>query len=153
MKKIFITLLVVLGSFAVQAQELKWETDINKAITVSNKNNKPMLLFFTGSDWCGWCIRLQKEVLKTPEFAKWANSNVVLVELDYPRAKQQSDKIKKQNNELQQVFGIQGFPTVYFATAKIKNGKSSFTGIGSTGYVAGGPSAWLDVANGILKNK
>ena len=153
MKKVFITLLVVLSSLAVEAQELKWETDINKAIKVSNKTKKPMLLFFTGSDWCGWCIRLQKEVLKTPEFAKWATKNVVLVELDYPRGKQQPDAIKAQNNGLQQTFGIQGFPTVWFATAKIKSGKPSFTGIGNTGYVAGGPAAWLDVANGILKNK
>ncbi len=153
MKKIFLTLFVVLGSFAVEAQELKWETDINKAIKVSNKTKKPMLLFFTGSDWCGWCIRLQKEVLKTPEFTKWAKTNVVLVELDFPRAVPQSDAIKAQNNGLQQAFGIQGFPTVYFATAKIIKNKPSFTGIGSTGYVAGGPTAWLAVANGIIKKK
>ncbi len=133
MKKVFITLLLVAGSFAVQAQELKWETDINKAISASNKTKKPMLLFFTGSDWCGWCIRLQKEVLKTPEFAAWAKKNVVLVELDYPRSKPQTDAIKNQNNGLQQTFGIQGFPTVYFATAKVKGGKPSYTGIGSTG--------------------
>ena len=153
MRKIFITVLVVLGSFAVQAQELKWETDINKAISVSNKSKKPMLLFFTGSDWCGWCIRLQKEVLKTPEFAAWAKKNVVLVELDYPRRTPQSEVIKTQNAGLQEAFGIQGFPTVYFASAKQKNGKPSFTGIGSTGYVAGGPSAWLAVADDILKKK
>lgn len=154
MKKVFLTLLVVLGSFAVQAQELKWETDINKAISVSNKSKKPMLLFFTGSDWCGWCIRLQKEVLKTPEFATWAKKNVVLVELDYPRSKPQTDQIKAQNNGLQQTFGIQGFPTVYFATAKVNAKKvPAFTAMGSTGYVAGGPKAWLDVANGILKTK
>ncbi len=112
-----------------------------------------MLLFFTGSDWCGWCIRLQKEVLKTPEFTNWAKKNVVLVELDFPNSKQQSEKIKQQNNDLQQIFGIQGYPTVYFATAKLKNGKASYTGIGKTGYVAGGPSAWLNVADGILKTK
>ncbi len=112
-----------------------------------------MLLFFTGSDWCGWCIRLQKEVLKTPEFAAWAKKNVVLVELDYPRKTPQTDVIKAQNAGLQEAFGIQGFPTVYFATAKQKNGKPSFTGIGSTGYVAGGPTAWLAEANGILKKK
>lgn len=153
MNKTFITLLLVLGSFAVQAQELKWETDINKAISVSNKSKKPMLLFFTGSDWCGWCIRLQKEVLLTPEFAKWAKDNVVLVELDFPRRTPQSEEIKNQNNGMQQAFGIQGFPTIYFATAKIKEGKPSFTGIGSTGYVAGGPTAWLAVADGILKTK
>ena len=45
-----------------------WHTDMNKAVALSNKIKKPMLLFFTGSDWCGWCVRLQKEVLKTPEF-------------------------------------------------------------------------------------
>lgn len=153
MNKTFITLLLVLGSFAVQAQELTWETDINKAIKVSNKTKKPMLLFFTGSDWCGWCIRLQKEVLKTPEFADWAKKNVVLVELDYPRKAPQTDLIKAQNAALQQTFGIQGFPTVWFATAKQKDGKPSFTGIGNTGYVAGGPAAWLAVADGILKTK
>lgn len=153
MKKVFLIVLVVMGSLAIQAQELKWETDINKAISLSNKTKKPMLLFFTGSDWCGWCIRLQKEVLKTPEFATWAKKNVVLVELDYPRSKPQSDVIKNQNNGLQQIFGIQGFPTIYFATAKVKGGKPSYTGIGSTGYVAGGPKAWLEVADGILKQK
>ena len=153
MRKIFIAVLVVMGSFTVQAQELKWETDINKAISVSNKSKKPMLLFFTGSDWCGWCIRLQKEVLKTPEFAAWAKKNVVLVELDFPRRTPQSEIIKTQNAGLQEAFGIQGFPTVYFASAKQKNGKPSFTGIGSTGYVAGGPTAWLAVADDILKKK
>ena len=153
MKKTFISLLLVLGSFVVEAQELTWETDINKAIKVSNKTKKPMLLFFTGSDWCGWCIRLQKEVLKTPEFAKWAKENVVLVELDYPRRTAQSEAIKAQNAGLQQAFGIQGFPTVWLATATQKDGKPSFTGIGNTGYVAGGPSAWLSVANDILKKK
>lgn len=152
-KKAIILVAFVLSSFAVQAQELKWETDINKAISVSNKTKKPMLLFFTGSDWCGWCIRLQKEVLKTPEFAAWAKKNVVLVELDYPRKTPQTDVIKAQNAGLQQTFGIQGFPTIYFATAKVKGGKPSFTGIGSTGYVAGGPAAWLAEANGILKKK
>lgn len=153
MNKILITLLVVLGSFAAEAQELKWETDINQAMKISNKTKKPMLLFFTGSDWCGWCIRLQKEVLKTPEFAKWAKENVILVELDFPRAAPQSDAIKMQNSGLQQAFGVQGYPTVWFATAKQKDGKPSFTGMGSTGYVAGGPAAWLAVADGIIKRK
>ncbi len=152
-KKTFITLLLILGSFAMQSQELVWQTDINKAMTISNKTQKPMLLFFTGSDWCGWCIRLQNEVLKTPEFAAWANKNVILVELDFPRRTPQSDAIKNQNAGIQQAFGVQGYPTVWFATAKQKDGRPSFTGLGSTGYVAGGPKAWLAVADGILKNK
>ncbi|MES2545104.1 MAG: thioredoxin family protein [Bacteroidota bacterium] len=152
MRKIFITALIVLGSFAVQAQELKWETDINVATKLSQKTKKPLLMFFTGSDWCGWCIRLQKEVLKTPEFAKWAQKNVILVELDFPRKTAQSEEIKKQNGELQQVFGIQGYPTVWFVNAGKKDGKTNFEKLGSTGYIAGGPTVWLETANTIIKN-
>ena len=153
MKKIILTVFLFVASYAVEAQELVWETNVNKAMEISNKTKKPLLLFFTGSDWCGWCIRLQKEVLKTPEFAKWAKENVVLVELDYPRRTPQTPEIKKQNNELQQAFGIQGFPTIYFANGTTKEGKVNFEGLGSTGYVAGGPAAWLAVADGFLKKK
>jgi protein disulfide-isomerase len=84
------------------------------------------------------------------EFAKWAAGNVILVELDYPRRTPQALEVKKQNNELQQAFGIQGFPTIYFANGVDTEGKVNFEGLGSTGY-AGGPEAWLAIANGILK--
>jgi thioredoxin-related protein len=160
MKKVFLITLFLVGAFATQAQgssdseqakQLKWYTDVKEAIKVSNKEKKPLMLFFTGSDWCGWCIRLQKEVLTTPEFNKWAKESVILVELDYPRRTAQSDEIKKQNNELQQAFGVQGFPTVYFANATVKDGKVNFEGLGSTGYVAGGPTAWLAVADPFVK--
>jgi thioredoxin-related protein len=151
MKKIILIALFFLGTTISQAQELKWYTDVKEAITVSNKEKKPLLLFFTGSDWCGWCIRLQKEVLTTPEFSKWAKESVILVELDYPRRTAQSDALKSQNNELQQIFGIQGFPTVYFANASVKEGKINFTGLGSTGYVAGGPAAWIATAEPFVK--
>jgi len=153
MKKLAITLFLILGSLTIQAQELTWQTDINKAMEISKKSKKPLLLFFTGSDWCGWCIRLQKEVLKTPEFAKWANDNVVLVELDYPRRTPQQPEIQRQNQELQQTFAIQGFPTVWFVNASKKDGKINLEKLGSTGYVAGGPSAWLAGADQILGKK
>jgi thioredoxin-related protein len=151
MKKIIVALLLFAGSLTAEAQELIWETNVKKALEVSALTKKPLLMFFTGSDWCGWCIRLQKEVLKTPEFAVWAKENVVLVELDYPRRAPQTEEVKQQNNELQQIFGIQGFPTIILANGTTKEGKVNFEGIGSTGYVAGGPSAWLAVANGFLK--
>ncbi|WP_291285839.1 thioredoxin family protein [Flavobacterium sp.] len=153
MKKIFLITLFLTGAFATQAQELKWYTDVKEAITISNKEKKPLLMFFTGSDWCGWCIRLQNEVLKTAEFKKWATENVVLVELDYPRRTPQTPELKNQNNELQQAFGIQGFPTIYFTSAESKDGKVNFKGLGQTGYVAGGPTAWLTVAEGIVHPK
>ena len=153
MKKVILTLFLVLGSLTINAQELTWQTDINKAMEISKKTKKPLLLFFTGSDWCGWCIRLQKEVLKTPEFAKWAKDNVVLVELDFPRRTAQNPELVKQNMELQQALGVRGYPTVWFVNASKKDGKVNLEQIGSTGYVAGGPSVWLDGANKILANK
>ena len=151
MKKIVITLLLIIVSSAMQAQDIFWETNIEKAAQTAVKANKPMLLFFTGSDWCGWCIRLQKEVLKTPEFATWAKDNVVLVELDFPRRTPQDPEIQKQNNDLQQIFAVRGYPTIWLVKPEMLNGKVNLDKLGSTGYVAGGPSKWLEAANQILK--
>jgi len=139
----------------IQAQEeLTWHTDMSKATDISIKENKPMFLFFTGSDWCGWCIRLQKEVFKTPEFIKWAKENVVLVELDFPRKNEQTDAVKMQNAQLQQQLQVRGYPTVWFVSAvKTDEGKVNLTALGSTGYVAGGPEKWLEGANQIIKKK
>ena len=139
-------------SFSTYAQEnLKWHTNLNEAIEISNKEGKPLFLFFTGSDWCGWCIRLQTEVFKTPEFIAWAKEKVVLVELDFPRKTPQSDEIKKQNSELQQFFAVRGYPTVWFAKPGLStDGKISFEQLGSTGYVAGGPSVWIKGADEII---
>ncbi len=151
MKKAFLLLLLIVGSFTAQSQELTWHTDLDKAMAISKKSKKPLLMFFTGSDWCGWCIRLQKEVFKTPEFEAWAKSNVVLVELDFPRRTAQDDATKMQNAQLQQTFEIRGYPTIWFVTAKKKNNQVNFEKLGSTSYVAGGPAVWLDGANKILK--
>ncbi|AOZ98723.1 MULTISPECIES: thioredoxin family protein [Flavobacterium] len=153
MRKIYLIAIFCLGLVSMQAQELKWHTDVKEAMAIGIKEKKPLLLFFTGSDWCGWCIRLQKEVLKTAEFTKWAKEKVILVELDYPRSVPQTQELKQQNYGLQNAFGVQGYPTVWFATPQFKDGKPSFGGLGKTGYVAGGPVAWLEVANGILNQK
>ncbi|HLO73973.1 MAG TPA: thioredoxin fold domain-containing protein [Flavobacterium sp.] len=154
-KKIFITLLLAISSLSIQAQEeLTWHTDMSKATDISIKENKPMFLFFTGSDWCGWCIRLQKEVFKTPEFIKWAKESVVLVELDFPRKNEQTDAVKMQNAQLQQQLQVKGYPTVWFVNAtKTADAKINLTALGSTGYVAGGPEKWLEGANQIIKKK
>lgn len=160
MKKYSIFLFLLFSLVSLQAQdlsskkqtnELKWYTEIKEAITISNKQKKPLLLFFTGSDWCGWCIRLQKEVFKTPEFTKWASENVILVELDFPKRKAQPDEIKIQNNQLQQFFGVQGFPTVHISKATINDKNINIEAFGSTGYVNGGPAAWIAVADPFVK--
>jgi thioredoxin-related protein len=152
MKKIFIAFMLISGSFAVQAQDIYWETNLNVAADKAMKENKPLLLFFTGSDWCGWCIKLQKEVLKTTEFADWAQKNVILVELDFPRRTPQPADIQQQNMQLQQVLEVRGYPTVWLVAPTKKDGKMNLSKLGSTGYVAGGPSKWLEGANQILAN-
>jgi thioredoxin-related protein len=153
MKKILIAFLLIAGSMTVQAQDLVWHTDVKEAMKVSKKEKKPIMLFFTGSDWCGWCIRLQKEVFKTPEFTKWAKDNVVLVELDFPRRTPQTPETRAQNTQLQQTFQVMGYPTVWFVNATEKDKQVNFDKLGTTGYVAGGPTAWLDVANKFIVKK
>lgn len=153
MKKIVLIVLLLSSLSTINAQEITWHTDMAKATELSIKQKKPLLLFFTGSDWCGWCIRLQKEVLKTDEFAKWAKDNVVLVELDFPRRTPQDEAIKKQNFELQNMFQVRGYPTIWFVSPEKKDAKINLNGIGNTGYVAGGPEKWLAAANGILNSK
>ncbi|HYV91249.1 MAG TPA: thioredoxin family protein [Chitinophagales bacterium] len=153
MKKILLVSLLIVGACAVEAQELVWTNNIDKAMEISQKTKKPLMLFFTGSDWCGWCKRLQNEVFTKPEFVTWAKDNVVLVEIDFPRRTPLTPELQAQNNQLQQFFAVQGYPTVWFVTASKKDGKINFEKLGSTGYLAGGPNAWLEAANRILQNK
>ena len=151
MRKIFLLAFIAFSSTMINAQDLVWETSINKAIERSNIEKKPILLFFTGSDWCGWCIKLQNEVFRTPEFTTWAKQNVVLVDLDFPRRTPQADDLKAQNNSLQQTFGIQGFPSIRIVNAGLLEGKVNFEMLGGLGYIAGGPTVWLQSANDVLK--
>ena len=152
MKKILFTIItIVLLGFSVNAQELTWHTDVNEASQIAMDENKPMLLFFTGSDWCGWCIRLQKEVFFKLDFQKWAKNNVVLVELDFPRRTQLDQATKSQNYQLQSVFKVRGYPTIHFVNPERKpDGKINFNALGKTGYVRGGAEKWLAVAEGII---
>lgn len=154
MKKFILALALTLGFLSVNAQEQEWYTDFNKAIEQSTATKKPMMLFFTGSDWCGWCMRLQKEVFKTTEFTTWATENVILVELDFPRRKEQPQEIKTQNAQLGAALKVKGYPTVWFVTAeKTAEGKISLNALGNTGYVAGGPAAWLATATPFIPKK
>lgn len=155
MKKIIVLLLVCFFTTLQAQKDLKWHTDISDAAKVALEEEKPMFLFFTGSDWCGWCIRLHKEVFATPEFKKWAE-NVVLVELDFPRRVTQSQELRLQNQKLQQMFNVRGYPTVWFVTpqkAEDNNDEVVLNEIGKTGYVKGGATAWIESADRILKSK
>ncbi|OYU82167.1 MAG: thioredoxin family protein [Flavobacterium sp. BFFFF1] len=151
MKKSIILTVMVLFALAARSQDLKWYTDVKEASELSIKTKKPLMMFFTGSDWCGWCNKLQKEVFKTADFAKWANENVILVELDFPKRKQLEPELAKQNNDLGQMFAIRGYPTVWLVTPSKNNEQFAFERLGSIGYVYGGAQEWIKQTNVILK--
>jgi len=136
---------------------LVWHTDLAKVQQLSNKTNKPIFAFFTGSDWCGWCHKLQRDVFAKPEFIKWANEKVVLLELDFPRRKTLPNELARQNMELQRTFGIQGYPTIWLFYLKDKEkDQKDITALGSLGYPSGATAGqeevkFLESANAILK--
>ncbi len=135
MKKLILTLLL-LASVTARA-ELTWLTDLDEAKKVATKENKKLLVDFTGSDWCGYCIKLHKEVFDTPEFEKFAK-DYVLVELDFPKRKEQPAAEKAKNQAAQKKYGVNGFPTVIImnTSGKVLNRAEGYS-------PDSGPSAYL----------
>ena len=113
-----------------------WTEDQAKGLQDAKSGNKLVLMDFTGSDWCGWCKKLDREVFSTPEFQDYARKNLVLVELDFPQQKPVSPETRKQNAGLAQRYHIQGFPTIVVLNAAGKQ-------VGELGYMEGGPKAFI----------
>jgi len=125
------------------ANGLQWLTDLPQAQARARNENKLVLLDFTGSDWCGWCQKLDEDTFSQPEFAEYARKNLVLVQLDYPRQKPQPDALKRANAALEEKYGVDGFPTLI---AMKPDGTVVWK---QDGYVKGGPPvliAQLDAA-------
>jgi len=136
-------MIFVLVFFAVNAcggdtlgDNLNWTTNLEQAIAQAKKENKAVLVNFTGSDWCVWCKKLSGEVFSQDEFAAYAKENLILVMLDFPRSIEQSDKIKAYNQSLAQKYGIQGFPTILIFN-------SSGNMVAKTGYQQGGAANYV----------
>ena len=115
---------------------MDWQTDLPKAQAKAKAEKKLVMLDFTGSDWCGWCIRLNKEVFSKPEFVQYAQTNLVAVEVDFPRLKKQTEEQKKANQALQEKYKIEGYPTII-----VLNGAGEQ--VGQLGYMPGGPKAFI----------
>lgn len=145
MKKVWILMLFIFSvgfcgaQTTGQSEALTWHTSVNEAQILSKQTNKPIMAFFTGSDWCGWCHKLQREVFAKPAFIEWANDNVVLLELDFPRRKQLPVETVQQNQALQQFFQVSGFPTIWMfnLTEDPANKRMLVSALGSLGYPGG----------------
>lgn len=128
--------LALTATFATAGGE-GWMTDFAAAKKKAAAEKKDLLVDFTGSDWCGWCIKLNKEVFQHDAFKKGVAEKFVLVELDYPRDKSgQSEEVQKQNAELQKVYSVRGFPTILMMDAQGRP-------FAKTGYQAGGPEKYV----------
>ncbi len=117
--------------------DLNWTTDLGKAIQLAKKEHKAVLVNFTGSDWCKWCFKLSDEVFSQDEFKEYADENLILVKVDFPEHKPQSNQTKMYNQALAQKFGVQGFPTIIIINDKGKV-------VAKTGYQPGGPINYIN---------
>ncbi len=127
MKTLVLSLIVLSASLtfaapkAPKAEPKKgWSDNYATSLALAKEEKKLVLLDFTGSDWCGWCMKLDEEVFSKSQFKNFAKKSLVLVELDYPHGKQQTEEVKKQNSELKSKFGISGYPTLILVDAEGK---------------------------------
>jgi len=135
MSRHFLTLLAVsltavAASIAKSGEE--WQTDYRAALEQARVEHKQVLLNFTGSDWCRWCMRFKEEVFDQPEFIQFAKKRLVLVKVDFPRSRSIPKRVLEQNERLRKEFCVRVFPTLVLLDY---NGKKLKERIG---YMEGG---------------
>jgi len=137
MKKILLGLVVCWMSANFAMADATWLTSLPKAQEQAKKENKLVLMDFTGSDWCGWCKKLDAETFSKPEFETYAKKNLVLVTVDFPAQKPQSDELKAANKALGTKYSVNGYPTIVVIAP---DGTIVWQQVG---YLEGGPSAFI----------
>ncbi|MFK7960848.1 MAG: thioredoxin family protein [Phycisphaerales bacterium] len=134
------------SSAASSAARIRWvEDDMKTAMAQAKRTGKYILIDFTGSDWCGWCIKLDKEVFDLPAFAP-ASKDLIFAKLDFPRSKAQRPQVKAANEAWKQRLEVRGFPTIFLADAQGRP-------FAKTGYKAGGPAEYMKHVNGFIALK
>jgi thiol:disulfide interchange protein len=137
MKKLIFGILAGVTLWTAGAADLNWQTDLPKALTQAKAEKKLVLLDFTGSDWCIWCKKLDADTLTQPDFATYAQTNLVLVVVDFPNSKPQAADLKAANAALGKQYSVEGFPTL---VALKPDGTVAWR---TDGYLEGGPKALI----------
>jgi thioredoxin-related protein len=137
-------LTVIVMMYCTSSEALDWETDFKKASSTAKDSGKYIMLDFSGSDWCGWCIKMEKEVFSQDAFKDFAEENLVCVSVDFPRKKKQTGELKQQNRDLATKYGIQGYPTIIILGP---GGEP----VGMTGYLQGGSRNYVQHLNEIIE--
>ncbi len=125
---------------------IAWFTNLEKAQEVAVEKNIPIFIHFTGSDWCGWCWKLEEEVYSKPVFQEYVAENMVMVTIDFPKKIKLPAEIVTYNRNLATKFGVQGFPTVQLLNP-------DGTPIAKTGYQDGGAEKYIDHLKELLIKK
>lgn len=113
-----------------------WLTNYTEALGKAKTEDRKVFLFFTGSDWCGWCMRLEREILRMPDFKDFAAENLVLVKVDFPRKTRLPAAEAAQNQQLAKKYGVRGYPTVVVLNSQGEP-------VGELGYQEGGPEPFI----------
>lgn len=137
-------LISIVMLYCTRVEATDWETDFKKASSAARASGKYIMLDFSGSDWCGWCIKLEKEVFSQDTFKDFAEKNLVCVLVDFPRKKKQTRELKQQNRDLATKYGIRGYPTIIILSP---DGEP----VGKTGYLHGGSENYIQHLNEIIK--
>ena len=148
-RKLFLSCIAVVliaSGTRVSGTELEGEsanwTSYSDAVERSKLSGRPIMLVFSGSDWCGWCRRLSHEVFPTAEFAQWSSGRVELVEVDFPKSHELPADVSEVNQGLADKFRahVKSYPTVLFVNSDLEV-------LGKVGYVSGGSKAWITQAS------
>jgi protein disulfide-isomerase len=125
-------------AFHLAAAEGEWLTDLAKAQAQAQAEKKLVFMDFTGSDWCPPCKALHKNVLTSSEFLNYAKENLVLLVVDFPRSKPQSEALRTANEELAKKFAVDSFPTIIVldANGKKLSKESGYDGSNAKEFVA-----------------
>lgn len=134
------------AALAFAAEPEGWSTDFEQAKKTAAEKKLPILMDFSGSDWCIWCKRLDSEVFSQKAFRDYAKDNLVLFLADFPIGAQQAEELHKQNLKLQSRYRVSSYPTVILVNAQ---GEET----ARTGYRKGGAEAYVDHLKGLLAAK
>ncbi|MBT4576142.1 MAG: thioredoxin family protein [Candidatus Cloacimonetes bacterium] len=125
---------------------INWFTNLEEAQKIAKEKNIPIFIHFTGSDWCGWCWKLEEEVYSKPAFQDYVAENMVMVTIDFPRDIKQSEEVVAYNRDLATKFNIKGYPTVQLLNP-------DGTPIAQTGFQYGGPEKYIEHLKELLIKK
>lgn len=118
MKKTLFAFIFLLAALTVTHAAVKWLENYDEAVQQAARQNKYLLILFTGSDWCGYCMEMERTVFPSREFAQYAQDNLVLLKLDFPRKRSLSARLTAQNQKLKSQYQVDGFPTTVILTAQ-----------------------------------